>query len=82
LQAVREEQATYIINTFNRPQAVLINWEEYNQFQRFREERAAFFNWLEETAVRNAAHNKGLSESEVLAIIEQTRQEVAEFITL
>jgi prevent-host-death family protein len=78
LQAVRDEQAVYIINTFNRPQAVLINWEEYNQFQRFREERAAFFNWLEETAAQNAVRNKGLSESEVLAIIEQARQEVAE----
>jgi hypothetical protein len=77
LQAVREEQATYIIATFDRSQAALINLQEYRQFQRFRQEREEFFDWLDGAASRNAAQNLDLSEDEVLAIIEQARTEAA-----
>jgi len=37
------------------------------------QEREAFFEWLETTAARNAERNVGLSDEEVLAIIEQAR---------
>lgn len=77
LQAVREEQATYVVATFDRSQAALINLEEYRQFQRFKEEREAFFDWLDDVAAQNAARNIDLTEEEVLAIIEQARTEVA-----
>jgi prevent-host-death family protein len=77
LQAVRERRETYIVETFGRPQAAIVNLDEYEQFQRFRQQREAFFEWLEDTAARNAAHNVGLSDEEVLAIIEQAREEVA-----
>lgn len=77
LQAVREQRETYIIETFGRSQAAIINLDEYRQFQRFRQEREAFFEWLEEAAVRNAEGNATLSDEEVLAIIEQAREEVA-----
>lgn len=77
LQAVREQGETYIIETFGRPQAVIISLDEYRQFQRFRREREAFFEWLEATAARNAERNVGLTHEEVLAIIEQAREEVA-----
>jgi len=77
LQTVREQRATYIVETFGRPQAAIINLDEYRQFQRFRREREAFFDWLEATAARNAERNVCLSDEEVLAIIEQARQEVA-----
>ncbi len=73
LQAVREEQATYIIATFDRSQAALVNLDEYRQFQRFKQEREAFFDWLDETASRNAEQNLDLGDDEVLAIIEQAR---------
>jgi PHD/YefM family antitoxin component YafN of YafNO toxin-antitoxin module len=76
LQAVREERATYIIETFERSQAALINLEEYQHFVRFKQEREAFFERLEATATRNAERNLGLSDEEVLAIIEQARDEV------
>jgi prevent-host-death family protein len=76
LQAVQERRETYIIETFGRPQAAIINLDEYEQFQRFRQEREAFFAWLEATAARNAERNVGLSDEEVLAIIEQARAEV------
>ena len=77
LQAVRDRHETYIIETFGRSQAAIINLDEYRQFQQFRQEREAFFEWLEITAARNAEHNLGLSDEEVLAIIEQAREEVA-----
>lgn len=77
LQAVREEQATYVVATFDRSQAALINLEEYRQFQRFTEEREAFFDWLDDVAAQNAAQNVDLTQEEVLAIIEQARVEVA-----
>ena len=77
LQAVREQREAYVVETFGRPQAAIVNLDEYRQFQRFQQERAAFFEWLEGTAARNAERNVGLSDEEVLAIIEQARQEVA-----
>jgi prevent-host-death family protein len=77
LQAVREGGETYIIETFGRPQAAIINLDEYRQIQHLRREREAFFEWLEATAARNAERNVGLSEKEVLAIIERAREEVA-----
>ena len=77
LQAVREQRETYIIETFGRPQAVIINLDEYRRIQRFRQEREAFFDWLETTATLNAERNVNLSDEEVLAIIEQARVEAA-----
>ena len=77
LQAVREQRAAYVVETFGRPQAALVNLDEYRQFQRFREEREAFFEWLEATAAHNAERNVGLSDAEVLAIIERAREEAA-----
>ena len=77
LQAVRERREAYIIETFGRPQAAIISLDEYQQFQRFRQEREAFFEWLEAAAARNAERNAGLSDEEVLAIIAQARAEVA-----
>ena len=76
LQAVRERRETYIVETFGRSQAAIINLDEYREFQRYRQERQAFFEWLDAAATRNAEHNAGLSDEEVLAIIEQAREEV------
>jgi prevent-host-death family protein len=76
LQEVRERREAYIVETFGRPQAAIISIDEYRQFQRFREEREAFFERLEASATRNAERNAGLSDAEVLAIIEQARREV------
>jgi len=77
LQAIREENTSYIVETFERSQAALINLEEYRQFQRYRQEREAFFEWLEATSAQNAERNQELDEDEILAIIEQARQEAA-----
>jgi len=77
VQAVREQREAYVVETFGRPQVAIVNLEEYRQFQRFRQEREAFFEQLEGMAARNAERNAGLSDEEVLAIIEQAREEVA-----
>lgn len=77
LQAVRDEHAAYIVETFGRSQAAIINLADYREFQRYRQEREAFFDWLESAAAANARHNRRLSDDEVLAIIEQAREEVA-----
>jgi len=77
LQAVREQRETYVIEAFGRPQAALVNLNEYREFQRFRQEREAFFERLEALAAQNAARNAGLDDAEVLAIIEQAREQVA-----
>ena len=77
LQAVRERGETYVVETFGRPQAVIVNLGEYTLLQRLRLEREAFFERLDEAAARNAEHNAGLSDEQVTAIIEQARREVA-----
>ena len=69
LQAVREERAAYIIETFERSQAALINLEEYRQFRQYMAEREAFFQQLEATAGRNAARNRELTDAEIVVII-------------
>lgn len=76
LQAVREQRATYVVETFGRSQAAIVNLDEYRQFQDYRRDREAFFDWMDQTAAVNAEHNRGLSEEEILAIVEQARDEV------
>jgi prevent-host-death family protein len=76
LQAVQEQRTTYVVETFGRPQAVIVNLDEYQQIQRLREERESFFEWLETTAAENAELNVGLREEQVLAIIEEAREQV------
>ena len=77
LQDVRERGKAYVIQTFGRPQAAIVNLEEFYRFRRFVEERHRFFYWLEETADLNATRNATLSEEEVLVLVEQAREEVA-----
>ena len=38
LQAVREQRATYIVETFGRSQAAIVNLEDYQRFRRFQEQ--------------------------------------------
>lgn len=76
LQAVREQRATYIVETFGRSQAAIVNLEDYRQFLGYRQDREAFFQRLDRAAAVNAEHNRDLSDEEILAIIEQARQEV------
>ncbi len=78
IQEIKEEKATYVVETFGRPQVAIVDLEQYQKFLRYQQEREEFFDWLNETAAINAEHNKDLSEAEILSIIEQARQEVWE----
>jgi prevent-host-death family protein len=75
LQDVREQGEAYVIQTFGRPQAAIVNLEEFRRFRRFLEEHHRFFDWLETAAARNGKRNTELSEEEVLVVIERARQE-------
>lgn len=77
LQAVREQRQAFVIEVFGRPQAALVNLNEYREFQRFRQEREAFFERLDAMSAQNAARNAWLEDEEILAIIEQAREQVA-----
>jgi hypothetical protein len=76
IQEIKEEKATYIVETFGRPQVAIVDLDQYQSFLRYQRERAEFFDWLEKTAAINAEHNKDLGEEEILALIEQARKEV------
>jgi len=56
IQTIREENATYVVETFGRPQVVIMRLEEYRNLQAFRSEalrektaaaRAAFGMWAD-----------------------------------
>jgi len=75
LQAVREQRATYIVETFGRSQAAIVNLDEYRQLLGYRRDREAFLAWLDQAATANAEHYRDLSEDEIMALIEQARHE-------
>ena len=53
-------------------------WINTRTFLRYQQEREAFFSELREIAAENAERNADLTEADVLALIEQARQEVWE----
>ena len=69
LQTIRDEHVTYVIGTFGRSQAALINLDDYRRFQNYQEQRESWFLWLEETTQVNAAQDRELSEEELLELI-------------
>lgn len=77
IQQIKEEKSAYVVETFGRPQVVMIDLAQYRQFQQFQQQRQAFFDWMAATAVANAEQNANLSDEEILAIIEQAREDVA-----
>jgi len=76
IQTIKEEKAVYVIETFGRPQAAIVNLDQYRQFQQYQAERAEFFQRLDEIATENASQNTDLDEEEILALIEEAREEV------
>jgi prevent-host-death family protein len=77
LQAVRDEHETYVVETFGRPQAALVNLDEYEQFQHFQQERQAFFDWLEDATARDAEQNAEQSGEQMLTLAEQAHEQVS-----
>jgi len=63
-----------IIQTYGKPMATLVSYDEYQNYLQYKQARNGRFVRLREAAADNAAYN-ALSETEAMAIIEQTRQE-------
>lgn len=58
IQKVREEKATYIVETFGRPQVVIIAVDDYERLQAFRQESLREKTGLART-VFGMWHDKG-----------------------
>lgn len=43
LQAVREQRATYVVETFGRSQAAIVNLDEYREFRQYQYDRDEVF---------------------------------------
>lgn len=76
LQAIKEEKVAYVVETFGRPQAVIVDLNEYERFQEYWASRESFFDKLLAAGEVNAELNKDLTEHQLLAIIDAARAEV------
>ena len=76
IQAVKEEKVAYVVETFGRPQVVIVGVAEYQRLQAHQARRQQFFDRLSAAAEENAQLNAGLTEDQLLAIIEDARAEV------
>lgn len=77
LNAVREHHGTYVVETFDRPQAVLINVEEYRQFQHFRDRHEALRSVEEVQAFVDALYGDKKPDNVVEDLIADRRRESA-----
>jgi len=69
-----------IVETYGRPMAVILSYEEYQSYMGYKanqEARAERFALLHEAAAQNAVYNQ-LSEEEGMLLVEQERQALAE----
>jgi prevent-host-death family protein len=64
-----------VIETYGKPMAAILSYDEYQAYQQYKQARAARFARLRETAALNAAANN-LTEAEALALVEAVRQEL------
>jgi len=74
----RVERDAVIIETYGRPMAVILSYDEYTAYMSYKakqEQRSAQFALLREAASRNAAYNQ-LSEEEGMQLAEKARQEI------
>jgi hypothetical protein len=77
LLAVREQRATYIVETFDRSQAALISLEEYRLFQRYMRDRDAFHAWLEDSGAGGQPAGPEASDEDLLLHLERAIEGLA-----
>lgn len=73
----RVEKEAIVIETYGKPMAALVSYDEYQNYLQYKQARAARFAALREAAIENAEYNT-LTEAEALALAEQMRQELDE----
>lgn len=64
-----------VIETYGKPMAAILSYDEYQSYQQYKQARAARFARLQEAAALNAAGNR-LTEAETLALVDAARQEL------
>lgn len=69
----RTRSEAVVIETYGKPMAALLSYDEYQAFLQYKQARAARFARLRETAEVNAAANQ-LSEADAMAVVEAERQ--------
>ena len=71
LQRVRERREAYVIETFGRPQAAIINLEDLRLLQELKEQQAEYT--LRETLAQIRARGRAADPEELQALIEEAR---------
>ena len=71
----RVEKEAIVIETYGKPMAALVSYDEYQNYLQYKQARTERFARLREAAAENAAYNT-LSEAEAVALAEQMRQEL------
>lgn len=66
-----------VVETYGKPMAALLSYDEYQRYVQYRQAREARFARLRATAAENAAYNE-LSEADVLALVDALREERAQ----
>lgn len=76
----RVERDAVIVETYGRPMAVILSYDEYQAYMSYKakqDQRSVRFALLRDAAAQNAAYNQ-LSEEEALQLVEEARQEIVE----
>lgn len=63
-----------IIQTYGKPMATLVSYNEYQNYLQYKQARNGRFARVRQAATDNAAYNE-LTETEAMALVEQARQE-------
>ncbi len=64
-----------VIETYGKPMAALVSYDEYQNYLQYKQARADRFRNLREAAANNAEYNT-LTEEEALVLVEEMRQEL------
>jgi prevent-host-death family protein len=64
-----------VIETYGKPMAAILSYDEFQAYQQYKQARAARFARLREAVALNTAGNS-LTEAEALALVEAVRQEL------
>lgn len=71
----RIEKEAIVIQTYGKPMAALVSYDEYQNYLQYKQARTTRFARLREAAAENAEYTM-LTEAEALAIVEQVRHEL------
>jgi prevent-host-death family protein len=77
LERVRKENEPVIVQTYDRPQAVLIPYDDFEAYQAWRERRRERAAWLSElrAIAEEVAQRAALSDDEAAELIDRAIQE-------